>query len=122
MSTLSIASSFAPSQPRRQSMTGAPVRLTRRGRIVVTGLMLAAALAVLTLFSGHSAASGEAGEAGEAVPTRAVVVEEGDTLWGLAAEVAGPGEIREAVHQIEKLNSLSSPALVEGQRLAVPVG
>ena len=119
MSTLSIAPSFEPSRPPRPSVSAAPVRLTRRGRIVATVLMLAAMLAVLTLLSGHSAASGDSGEAAR---TRSVVVEEGDTLWGLAAAVAAPGEIREVVHQIEKLNSLPGPALVEGQHLAVPVG
>jgi hypothetical protein len=76
-------------------------------------------LAALTLFSGHSAASGEAGQV---APTRTVVVGEGDTLWGIAAAVAQPGEIREMVHEIEKLNSLPGPALAEGQTLAVPVG
>lgn len=96
-----------------------PLRLTRRGRVVLTVLMLAAALTVLTLFSGHSAASGEASD--DPVRTRSVVVGEGDTLWGLAAEVAEPGEIREVVHQIQKLNSLPGPELVEGQALAVPV-
>jgi LysM repeat protein len=95
------------------------VRLTRRGRLVLTVLMLAAVLAVLTLFSGHSAASGEAGAV---APTRSVVVGEGDTLWGLASQVAEPGEIRDVVHQIQKLNALPGPTLVEGQVLAIPVG
>ena len=105
----------APALPTRQT----PVRLTRRGRLVLTLLMLAGVLAALTLFSGHSAASGEAGAV---EPTRSVVVGEGDTLWGLAAESAEPGEIREVVHQIQKLNSLPGPTLVEGQVLAIPVG
>jgi hypothetical protein len=108
MSTLSITPSFAP----------APLRLTRRGRVVVTFLMLGLLLAALTLFSGHSAATDESGTD---VPTRTVVVGEGDTLWGIAQEVAGPGDIREVVHSIEKLNSLPGPSLVEGQVLAVPV-
>lgn len=96
-----------------------PLRLTRRGRVVFTVLMLVAALTMLTLFSGHSAASGDSSD--DRVPTRSVVVDEGDTLWALAAEAAEPGEIREVVHQIQKLNSLPGPELVEGQRLAVPV-
>jgi LysM repeat protein len=54
--------------------------------------------------------------------TRTVEVGPGDTLWGIATEVAAPGEVRETVLRIERLNSLSGPALVVGQEIAVPVG
>jgi len=97
----------------------APLRLTRRGRLVVTLLLLGLMLALFTVFSGYSAATGEAGEQ---LPTRTVVVGEGDTLWAIASEVAEPGETREVVHEIQELNSLPGPELVEGQELAVPVG
>jgi hypothetical protein len=86
--------------------------------VVLTLLLLALVLLTLTLFSGQSAASGEAGRD---VPTRTVVVGEGDTLWEIAAEVAEPGRTRELVHEIEKLNSLPGPALTVGQELAVPL-
>jgi LysM repeat protein len=95
-----------------------PVRLTRRGRVVVTLLIVGLILGALVIFSGQSVATGDAGAP---VPTRTVVVGEGDTLWAIAAEVAGDGDIREAVHAIEKLNSLSGPALEVGQEIAVPV-
>lgn len=95
------------------------VRLTRRGRLVVTLLLLAVVTAAFVVFSSWSSASGEAGVD---VPTRVHVVSEGDTLWAIASEVAEPGEIREVVHQIEKMNSLPGPSLVEGQELAIPVG
>ena len=97
----------------------APLRLTRRGRLVVTLLLLGLVLALFTVFGGYSAATGEAGEQ---LPTRTVVVGEGDTLWAIASAVAGPGETREVVHEIQELNSLPGPELVEGQELAVPVG
>jgi LysM repeat protein len=118
MSSATIAPSFAPTA-RRKRPAPAPVRMTRRGRVVVTMLLLVVVLGALTLFSGHSAATGESGTP---APTRTVVVGEGDTLWGIAADVAGPGDIREVVHDIEKLNSLPGPGLVEGQVLAVPAG
>ncbi len=95
------------------------LRLTRRGRLVVTLLLLGLVLALFTVFSGYSAASGEAGVQ---QPTRTVVVGEGDTLWAIASEVAEPGETRSVVHEIQKLNSLPGPELVVGQELAVPVG
>jgi hypothetical protein len=111
MSTVSINTGVTPKP--------APLRLTRRGRLVVTLLLLGLMLALFTVFSGYSAATGEAGEQ---LPTRTVVVGEGDTLWAIASEVAGPGETREVVHEIQELNSLPGPELVEGQELAVPVG
>jgi hypothetical protein len=95
-----------------------PVRLTLRGRVVVTLLFVAALMVVLTVFGGHSAATGESGAP---VKTRTVQVGEGDTLWDIASKVAAPGKTREMVHQIEELNALPGPALVEGQQIAVPV-
>jgi nucleoid-associated protein YgaU len=95
----------------------APVRLTRRGRLVITLLFLGAVLAAFTIFGATSAATGEAGEP---VPTRTVVVDEGDTLWGIASSVAEPGEVREMVHRIQELNALPTAGVYVGQRIAVP--
>jgi nucleoid-associated protein YgaU len=97
----------------------APVRLTRRGRLVLTVLFLVAVSVVLTVFGATSAATGEAGTP---VPTRSVVVEPGDTLWGIAAEVAAPGEVREMTHRIQELNAMSGSGVAIGQELAVPIG
>jgi hypothetical protein len=94
------------------------VRLTRRGRFTLVVLFAVLAFAVLTVLGGHSAATGEAGVP---VETRTVVVGEGDTLWGIAAEIAEPGEVREMIHYIRELNALPSVSLMRGQELAVPV-
>ena len=96
---------------------GGELRLTRRGRVVVVLLFLTLLLAALLAMGGYSAASDARGAA---QPTRTVVVQEGDTLWAIAARVAEPGEVREAVHALQELNALSGPELVEGQRIAVP--
>ncbi len=82
-------------------------------------LLVAVLLSALTVFGSHSAATGEAGTP---VPTRTVEVGAGDTLWGIAADVARPGHVRETVHQIEELNAMSGPGLTVGQTIAVPVG
>ena len=103
----------------RRSIGDAPVRLTRRGRLVLTLLFLVTATVVLTVFGATSAATGEAGEP---VPTRSVVVQPGDTLWGIAAEVAEPGQVREVVHRIQELNAMSGSGVAIGQELAVPLG
>ena len=99
--------------------TGSGVRLTRRGRLVLTALFVGLILAALTVFGATSAATGEAGEP---VPTRTVMVDEGDTLWDIAADVAAPGEVREMVQRIQELNALSESGVYVGQEIAVPVG
>ncbi len=100
---------------------GGELRLTRRGRVVVVLVFLSLLLASLLALGGYSAASDASDARGEAQPTRTVVVGEGDTLWGIAAEVAVPGEVRTMVHDLQELNALPGPELVEGQRIAVPV-
>jgi LysM repeat protein len=95
------------------------VRLTRRGRLALTVLFMGVILGALTIFGATSAATGEAGEP---VPTRTVMVDQGDTLWGIAADVAAPGEVRDMVHRIQELNALSGAGVYVGQEIAVPVG
>ncbi len=124
MSTLAINPGFTRTRARTspqvsQARRPAPVRLTRRGRMVVVALMLAMLLAAATAFGSHSAATGESGRP---VQTRTVEVGAGDTMWGIASEVARPGQVRETIHQIEELNALSGPGLRVGQEIAVPVG
>lgn len=104
---------------RRSRRRPAPLRLTLRGRVLALLLLLGILLAVLTVFGSHSAATGDAGVP---VQTRTIEVGAGDTLWGIASEVAKPGEVRDMVHQIEELNALSGSALSVGQEIAVPVG
>jgi LysM repeat protein len=93
------------------------IRLTRRGRIVVTMLFLGLLLAALTAFGPRVVATGEQGRP---VPTTTVVVGQGDTLWNIASEVAEPGHTREMVRRIVELNALSSTTIHSGQELAVP--
>jgi LysM repeat protein len=116
MSTMVAAHDFG--FPRNASPRTSEVRLTRRGRVTLLVLLIAVAFALLTVFGGQSAATGQAGEP---VVTRTVVVGEGDTLWGIAAEAAEPGEVRQMMHYVEELNALSSSSLMVGQELAVPV-
>jgi len=120
MSTIAAGHGFRFETARRTT-AGRPssVRLTRRGRLMLLAVFVAVVFVALTVFGGHSAATGEAGAP---VETRTVVVGEGDTLWAIASEVAAPGEVREMIHHIQKLNALSSVSLQRGQELAVPVG
>jgi LysM repeat protein len=54
--------------------------------------------------------------------TQVVMVEEGDTLWCIASQVATDGEVREMVDRIERLNALEGSGIQVGQQLRVPTG
>jgi hypothetical protein len=49
-----------------------------------------------------------------------VTVENGETLWQLAGEIAPQADPRDVVSDIVHLNQLSSSDIQVGQRLAVP--
>jgi hypothetical protein len=95
------------------------VRLTRRGRVVVVLAFVAIALAVMTAFGGWATATLSGGTP---EPVRVIEVAPGQTLYGIAAELAQPGEIRDMVHRIKELNSLPGGQISEGQKLAIPRG
>lgn len=96
-----------------------PVRLTRRGRAVLGLALLGLVLVGMTLMGGWATAS-LTGGAPE--PVRVIQVAPGDTLYGIAGDLAEPGEVREMVHRIQELNSLPGAQISEGQKLAVPRG
>lgn len=120
MSTLSISPAFRPARrtsvavPRVRRST---VRLTQRGRVVLVLGFLAMAFAVMVMFGGWATATRDSGTP---EPVRVVEVQEGDTLYGIAGRVAEPGKVREMVHQIQQLNSLSGAGLQVGQKIAIP--
>jgi hypothetical protein len=101
--------------PRRRTA----VRLTRRGRVTLTLLFLGAAMALMVPLSGLATASLSGGNP---EPVRVIEVAPGDTLYGIAGDLAEPGHVRDMVHRIQELNSLPGGQLEEGQELAVPVG
>jgi hypothetical protein len=117
MTTMTLDDMFAPSLPgvRRSRST---VRLTRRGRlvVVVTALLVAFAVGVFVTAAGSVATQ----RPGTPEPTRIVQVGSGDTLWGIASEVADGGDVRSMIDEIKQLNALGSNDLQAGQRLVVP--
>jgi nucleoid-associated protein YgaU len=110
---------------RHPSVRRAPIRLTRRGRIVVgtlIGIAVAAVAAVIWLaVAGQARASGnaKAGRSGGGAVAR-VVVKPGQTLWGIAAQADPGADPRVIIPQIVDMNSLSSTAISVGQVLWVP--
>jgi predicted Zn-dependent protease len=117
MSTISIAAGLDSRLSRVRRIDG-PVTLTRRGQVVVVAAFLLAAFALMIAFGGLAT---DTKEAGEPVPVKMVEVQPGDTLYDLAGEVAGPGEVRETVHRILQLNDLNGGVLPVGDKVAVPL-
>ncbi|HEU5033782.1 MAG TPA: LysM peptidoglycan-binding domain-containing protein [Mycobacteriales bacterium] len=117
MSTIGITAGFDSRLDRVRSIDG-PLKLTRRGQVVVVAVFLMAALALMVVFGGLATATKDAGEP---LPVKVVEVQPGDTLYGIAGDVAGPGEVRDVVHKIEQLNSLQGGALQVGDKIAVPL-
>ena len=97
-----------------------PMRLTRRGRVVVwlvSVLALAALVVAGVLLAGGTA---QASRPTKAMPVEYHVLMPGETLWGLAAQVAPNADPRDVVAQIIELNSLSGAQVRAGTRLALP--
>lgn len=94
---------------------GRRLRMTRRGRIVVVGLL--ASLVASGLFTFAAAATDAA-----APPPRGVaaVVRENDTLWRIAARELPELDPYEAVDAIRRLNGLADYTVHPGQRLLLP--
>ena len=92
-----------------------PVRLTRRGRLAVTLLVLAAAL-VIAGIARHSVGQ----PADRAATPGSVVVAPGDTLWEVAVRADPQADPQVTVARIVELNDLSGGELRPGQRLRLP--
>jgi len=97
-----------------------PLRLTRRGRVVVwlmSVLVLAALVVAGVLLAGGTA---QASRPAKALPVQYHVLMPGETLWGLAAQLAPSADPRDVVAQIIELNSLTGAEVRAGTRLALP--
>jgi hypothetical protein len=114
---------LAPNHATRDQAARVPLRLTRRGRVVVavaTALLLAAlslVIAASAQATSHPAPSDTAQR-----NLFQVTVRPGQSLWSVA-ENADPGaDTRAVVQQIIELNGLTGNVVFVGQRLWVPRG
>lgn len=103
------------------------VRLTRRGRIVVAGLITASMVLVAAL--AWLAGTAKADAAGSGVPSsavyhslRSVVVLPGQSLWSIATRYEPGSDPRNVIQEIIDLNALSGTSVQPGQRLWLPRG
>lgn len=100
-----------------QAGHSSPVRLTKRGRRVVALLVLVPLATMLWLFAGKGAAA-----VGTAPTTKTVVVQPGQSLWGIAVAAAPNADPRETIYKIKQLNHFSSNDVLPGQGVIVPTG
>jgi len=114
----------APARTRR-SAPPLPMRLTRRGRVVIGALAAVAAVGLAALI--WLAVAGRAEAAGHVRPgTPAahsmlrIVVRPGDTLWSIAAKADPSADPRIVIQEIVDDNALRGTAITAGQVLWVP--
>ncbi|MER3388488.1 MAG: LysM peptidoglycan-binding domain-containing protein [Microcella sp.] len=112
MSSITYSTGFAlPAAPRTR------LRLTRRGRAVITALVslpLVIALIMLALNGGGATAT-----SGAEAPTT-VTVQAGQSLWSLAGTLAPEANPADVVADMLAVNSLDSASVQPGQVLIVP--
>jgi hypothetical protein len=101
-------------------MTAPRLRLTKRGRVVLTTLV-ALPLIVAALAFGLNGGMATATSTSSSTTFHYVTVEAGQSLWQLALEIAPTADPREVISDVVQLNQLSSPEVQVGQRLAIPV-
>ena len=96
------------------------LRLTRRGRVVFTGLAaLPLVIWAFVLVLGSGAAAADVDSAGATFEY--VTVGEGDSLWAIAETLDPNGDVREVIAEIVRLNGLDDAVVEPGQRLALPL-
>jgi len=109
--------------PRRNT-----VRLTRRGRIVVTVMLTAVSVSLVVLawlaIAARAAQAADGGQSPGAVYQNltSVIVHPGQTLWSIASQAEPTADPRIVMQQIIDLNALHGTSVVPGQRLWVPHG
>lgn len=113
-----ISGTHAPSalQAHARTQGVSEVRLTRRGRLVVSvmsALMAALIGAVLVTVSASSGATAS-------VRTTSYAVQPGDTLWSLAGKVRPGADRRDTVARLVELNPQAAGGIVAGETLNLP--
>lgn len=115
---MAIAAPFPSVRAQRpQSSRPAPVRLTRRGRVVL-GVVTALTAVIALAATGPQADAADASSQGPA--TVSVVVQPGETVWSIAKSLDPSADPRGLVSRIRDLNGLTDAVVVAGQVLAVP--
>jgi multidrug efflux pump subunit AcrA (membrane-fusion protein) len=98
-----------------------PIKLTRRGRLVLStvsfGIMLA--ISAFSLFGIATSSAKASNETSNSVTTQ-IVVAPGETLWTIAARVNPEIDPRAVIEDIKALNVIEGSQVYAGQVLIVP--
>lgn len=98
------------------------IRKTGRGKDILVAVILFVMAVVLIGGSMSSSAKGR-GERGESYKYyTSVVIEQGDTLWGIASEYVTPeySGVEEYIREVRALNHMEGDCIRAGQYLLVP--
>ena len=104
--------------------TATHVRLTRRGRALLLGALVAVLFGAFSLGRSVTEAASTATPARPSVAAVALeetTVQPGESLWTLARRIAPGNDPRAVVAQIRRLNDLSTSQVRPGQLLLLPV-
>jgi hypothetical protein len=109
------------SQQHRESLP--PLRLTRRGRVVLIGIPLVLLAALLLSLAGFLTSPAKAADSAAdltVTPTITVTVQAGQSLWAIAGAAVPQRDARDVIADIVQLNNLTGGGVVPGQQLFVP--
>ncbi len=108
---------------RRSETPAPPLRLTRRGRVVVAVAATLLVTVISLLVAGVAQATNDGPSARAARQHLVqVVVRPGQSLWSVAESADPDQDTRAVVQQIIDLNSLNGDTVLAGQQLWVPRG
>jgi len=99
---------------------GSRLRLTRRGRVVLT-TAAAVPLALGALFFAVNGGGAVATDSSSGATFDYITVSAGESLWQIAGEVAPNADPREVISDIVHLNQLPSSEIQAGARIAIPL-
>jgi LysM repeat protein len=116
--TMSTVSSTAVQRAGRTTYPAAPVRLTRRGRLVFLLLLLTVLFVGFSIGRVSSLASTSAPRP---AVRHTVIVRQGQTLWSLARQLRPDADPRVVVAALQRVNSLDATTpIAPGQELVLP--
>jgi hypothetical protein len=102
----------------------APLRLTRRGRLVVGALAVLLATVALTVIAAAAAGRAQASNHGRDgagyQDMHQIVVQPGETLWTIASQAEPSADPRQVIAEIMTANSMTSTVVQAGELLWVP--
>ena len=116
---------IAPHPVRARAAVGSPpLRLTRRGRVVVATLVVAVIAAIALVVAMAAAGGAQATNHGQPRAgyqgMHEIVVRPGQTLWSIASAAEPAADPRDVVQQIMMVNAMTDTTISAGQLLWVP--